>query len=114
MLTIALTVFGQLVLKWQVLRHGPLPPQWPDRFGYLFRMLLNPWIVSTYFAVFLASLAWMLALTKLPLSHAYPLTAMSYVLIVFASAAFFSESLTPLKLAGLLLIVAGIIIGSRG
>ena len=114
LLTICLTVYAQLVLKWQVLRHGPLPADWPDRFAYLFRMLLNPLVMSTFAAAFVASLAWILALTRLPLGHAYPLTALSYVAIVFASAAFFSESITPLKLIGLLLIVAGIVIGSQG
>jgi multidrug transporter EmrE-like cation transporter len=58
-------------------------------------------------------LSWILALTKADLSYAYPFTSLSFVLILAASAFFFHEPVTPAKIAGMVLIVAGILIGSR-
>jgi len=112
--TVLLTVAGQFLLKWQVLRAGPMPLGMGDRLEFIGRLLLNPWVLSAFAAAFLASVTWMMAMTRLQLSHAYPMTALTFVLVVFGSAVLFQEPVTPLKLAGLLLIVVGICVGSQG
>ncbi|MFM9884246.1 MAG: DMT family transporter [Burkholderiales bacterium] len=112
-LTILLGLYGQLVLKWQANLAGPLPASWPDRAAFVARMLLNPWVVSSLVSAFVGMLSWMLALTKSDLSYAYPFTSLSFVLILAASWLFFDEAITPAKLAGLALIIAGIVLGSR-
>lgn len=113
-LTILLTVYGQIVIKWQAAQAGVLPSGFAEKIIFLLRLVLNPWVLSGFAAAFLASLAWMAAMTKLPLSHAYPFMSISFVLVVILGAVFFSEPLTSLKLIGLVLIVAGVIIGSQG
>ena len=71
-LTIALTVYGQIVIKWQVVQYGALPPGlWP-KVGFVAEVLINPWVMSTLAAAFLAAMAWIVAMTRLQLSHAYP------------------------------------------
>jgi multidrug transporter EmrE-like cation transporter len=112
-LTIFLGLYGQVVLKWQVNLADPPPGDWPGQAAYLLRMLLNPWVLSSLAAAFLGMLSWMLALTKTDLSYAYPFTSLSFVLILVASTFFFHEPVTPAKIAGMVLIVAGILIGSR-
>jgi multidrug transporter EmrE-like cation transporter len=112
--TIALTVYGQFIVKWQVLRAGAFPGAPGARLGFILQLLLNPWIISAFAAAFVASITWMLALTKLPLSHAYPMMALTFVLVVLGSTIVFREPLSVLRMAGLLLIVAGIVVGSRG
>lgn len=113
-LTIALTVYGQIVIKWQVLKAGALPEALPDKIAFLFNLLLNPWVVSAFAAALLASVFWMAAMTKLQLSHAYPFMSLAFVLVLMASGLFFNEPVTPLKIAGILLIILGIIVGSHG
>ena len=113
-LTIALTVYGQIAIKWQVAKAGALPEALLDKVIFLFSMFLNPWIVSAFAAAFLASLFWMAAMTKLQLSHAYPFMSLAFVLVMMASGLFFHEPITPLKITGILLIVLGIIVGSQG
>ncbi|HSR65722.1 MAG TPA: EamA family transporter [Xanthomonadaceae bacterium] len=107
-LMLALTLYGQLVLKWQVGRIGVLPRDLPALVHYLAQLLLSPWVISGLAAAFLASICWMLALTRLELSRAYPFTALGLVLVFAASAAVFGEALNPGKLLGGGLIVAGI------
>jgi len=112
--TVLLTVSGQFLLKWQVLRAGALPADAGDRLHFVLRLLLNPWILAAFAAAFLASVTWMLAMTKLQLSHAFPITALTFAIVVLGSAVFFHEPVTPLKIVGLVLIVAGIVVGSQG
>jgi multidrug transporter EmrE-like cation transporter len=84
-----------------------------DKIIFLLRLLLNPWVISSFFCAFLASLSWMAAMTTLPLSYAYPFMSFSFVLVLSLSAIFFGESISFEKLVGMALIVAGIIIGTR-
>jgi multidrug transporter EmrE-like cation transporter len=109
-LTVLLTLYGQLVLKWQVGLAGPLPEGIAGKATFLMHALLNPWILSGLGAAFVASLCWMLALSKLPLSTAYPFTATSFLLIFVFSTAFLGEPVTSAKLIGTLLITAGVVI----
>jgi multidrug transporter EmrE-like cation transporter len=113
-LTILFTVYGQLILKWQVSQAGALPANTGAKIGFLFELLLNPWIVSGFIAAFLASLCWMAAMTKFNLSHAYPFMGLSFVLVLFGSGIFFGEAVTPLKISGTALIVIGIVVASQG
>ncbi len=113
-LTILLTVYGQIVVKWQVNLAGTFPEGITDKLVFLLRLLLNPWVMSSFLAAFLASLAWMAAMTKLPLSFAYPFMSLSFVLVMIFSFIFFYEPITLPKAVGIGLIITGLIIGSQG
>lgn len=113
LLTILLGLYGQVVLKWQVNLAGPPPTDWPTRAEYVGRLLLNPWVLSSLLAAFLGMLSWILALGKAELSYAYPFTSLSFVLILIASAILFQEPITTNKVAGVVLIVAGLVVSSR-
>lgn len=111
--TILLGVMGQMILKWQVGLAGPLPAESSERLGFIVRLLMNPWVIFSLSAAFLAMLSWMLALSKLELSYAYPFTSLAFVILLFLSAAVFKEPLTAPKMLGTLLIMAGLVVGSR-
>jgi multidrug transporter EmrE-like cation transporter len=113
-LTVALTVYGQLVIKWHVLRAGSLPEDAVDKLAFIAKLFLNPWIISALVAAVLASAAWMAAMTKLQLSHAYPFMSATFVVVLMLSGILFHEPITIPKIIGLGLIVSGIIVGSQG
>lgn len=112
LLTILLTAYGQLMLKWQVSLH-PQVLSAPFSFAALASLLLKPWVISAFFAAFGASLCWMAAISRLPLSKAYPFTALSFPLIAVLAAWLFSESFDGYKLVGTAFIIAGVIVLSR-
>lgn len=114
LLTILLTVYGQIVIKWQVLKVGSLPQGTSDKILFMLQLLLNPWIVSALAAAFLASFFWMAAMTKLQLSHAYPFMGLTFVVVMLASGFFFHEPITTLKVVGVVLIVLGLTVASQG
>jgi len=112
--TVLLTVAGQFIVKWQVLRAGDLPAGTHGQMKFVLQLVTNPWIVSAFLAAAIAAVTWMLAMTKLELSHAYPFMASTFVLVLAGSAWLFNEQVTLPKVVGLLLIVAGIWVGSQG
>ena len=112
--TVLFTVYGQLVVKWQVAQAGPYPLATSERLIFLLKLLLNPWIISGVAAGFFALLCWMIAMTRFDLSFAYPFMSLAFIFVLILSAIFFRETVTMPKMIGVMLIVAGIIIGSRG
>lgn len=113
LITILLGLYGQVVLKWQVGQTNAVPSDIAGKLGFALGMLTNPWVLSSLAAAFIGMLTWMLALTKLDLSYAYPFTSLSFVLVFIASVVFFHEPVSATKIVGLALIVAGLLVGSR-
>lgn len=113
-LTIFFTVYGQIIIKWQVSKAGSLPEDVYSKLIFLTSLVFNPWIFSGLIAAFAASVTWMAAMTKLPLGHAYPFVSLSFVLVLILSGIVFNESITPLKILGMLIIMLGVAVGSKG
>ena len=112
--TILITVYGQLIVKWRVSQAGSLPLGLPDKAAFFGRLLLDPWIISVLFVTPLAALCWFAAMTKYQLSYAYPFMSLAFVLVLILSAVLFHETVNIAKVAGVLLIVVGIIVASQG
>jgi len=56
---------------------------------------------------------WLAALSKAPVSVAYPMLSLGYVVVAAASALWLGESLTLMKVFGIALICAGVLVVSR-
>jgi len=112
--TVLLTVYGQLVIKWQIIKAGAFPEGTTEKVWFLLCMVFNPWVISSLAGAFLAFLLWMVAMTRFELSHAYPFMSLSFVFVLVLSGFFFHESITLPKLLGVLLIMSGIIVGAQG
>jgi multidrug transporter EmrE-like cation transporter len=113
-LTILCTVYGQIVIKWQVGLAGQLPANAAEKIIFLLQLFLNPWIISGFASAFLASLAWMAAMSKFPLNYAYPFMSLSFVLVLLISPLLLNEAISVFKIIGMLLIIFGIIVSSQG
>lgn len=72
-----------------------------------------PLILGLIFFVFSTG-AYIVALRKLPLSIAYPTTAISYVLITVISYYFLGETVSKMQILGMSLICVGVAILWRG
>ena len=112
-LTILFTVYGQLILKWRIVKYGSLPEQFIEKLIFLLKLLLDPFILSGFISAFIASIFWMAAMTKFDLSFAYPFMSASFVFVFILSIVLFKEPFSMYKLIGLGFIVLGIIISSR-
>jgi drug/metabolite transporter (DMT)-like permease len=112
-ITVLLSSYGQLVLKWRINQLGPLPDALWSKFVFLLWSLLDPYILSSFVAAFIASLAWMAALSKFQLSFAYPFMSLSFIVVMVASYWLLGETLSISRIAGCLFIVSGLVLISR-
>ena len=56
---------------------------------------------------------WLAALSKAPVSTAYPMLSLGYVVVAFASVLWLGESMSMPKVLGIALICAGVVLVSR-
>lgn len=113
-MTVLLTVYGQLIIKWRVSLAGPAPDAPGEKALFLLRLIFTPWVISGLAAAFLASVFWLATLTRFPLSYAYPFVACTFVLVVGGGSLLFGEAIRMPTILGLGLIIAGIAVASQG
>ena len=111
--TIFFTVYSQLIMRWQVSQAGALPSDTVEKIYYIWHLLLNPWILTSIVATFLAGVSWMLAMTRFEISYAYPWISLNFVLMLAFGFFLLGETFTLSKLFGVILIVSGVIIIGR-
>jgi len=103
-------VIAQLVLKHSLNNHGAIPFR-PSAFWPYALALLRDWLVWLGGAGLVASaLMWYAAVSRLPISFAFPFAAMSYPMIFAAAVIFLGESFSYMKLLANMLIVSGVIL----
>lgn len=74
------------------------------------KFLFDPLIFSGFVSAFIASIFWMLAMTKFELTYAYPFMSLSPALVFIVGIFVLGETFTVGKLLGLLIIMIGIIV----
>ncbi|MDR1997152.1 MAG: EamA family transporter [Candidatus Margulisbacteria bacterium] len=107
-------VVGQILLKKGMLSVGQfdftavsgLLPQF-------IRAFLNPYVFLGFAFYFLSSLFWMIVLSRVELSVAYPLLSLGYVFVLLASWLLFREPVSAARWLGVLVIICGVTLVSR-
>jgi drug/metabolite transporter (DMT)-like permease len=98
--SILLGAVAQILLKLGAIRAGSLD---------LFKLFTNAYTIMGLFCYAFSALFWIAALTKTPLSIAYPMVSLGYIIVFGLSYFIFGETITLLRIAGLLTIVAGVL-----
>ena len=76
--------------------------------------LATEWhIVTALFSYALSVIVWILALSRVPVSIAFPMLSMAYIVTAVAAWYMLGEALSVTKLAGIGVIILGVIIISR-
>jgi drug/metabolite transporter (DMT)-like permease len=109
---LALTIYGQLIMKWGALIHTSDSAGFAGKEHYLVAMFSDIWVLSALAAGIGVVTFWMLAIARLDVGYAYPFMALSFVLVPVGSAIFFGETLPKIQLLALMLIVAGVTISA--
>ena len=107
-LTVFFGVYSQIIIKWQVNQAGSLPIDTSGKLQFIFHLLINPWVISSFLAFFFAGVSWMIAMSKFDLSYAYPFMSSIYVLMMAAGFLLFNEPVTSGKIIGTALIMVGL------
>ena len=84
------------------MRHTPFSWSW------LVQATHSPWAVVVLVSEVLSFVLWLNVLTNVPLSKAFPITAVAYIAIELMSWTLFKEPVLPLQIIGSALILAGV------
>jgi multidrug transporter EmrE-like cation transporter len=77
------------------------------------RLALEPHILGGLACYVVSVVVWIVALSRVPVSVAYPMLSIGYVVNALGAWTLLGESLTPLRMAGTVIIVAGVFMVAR-
>ena len=107
-IAIFIGAIGQLLLKFGLNKIGGLTLSRTNFIRLIFTLFLNPYIVWGVFLYGISAFLWLIGLSNTPLSIAYPLISLSYIVVVLFSWILFYEKITLLKILGLFIICFGV------
>jgi len=77
------------------------------------RLALEPHILGGLACYAVSVVVWIIALSRVPVSIAYPMLSIGYVVNAIAAWQLLGESLSPLRIAGIGVIIAGVFMVAR-
>ena len=104
---VALNATAQLLLKAGAIAAGPIELEMSSLSG-LRALLLSGWVLSGLACYAVSVLAWILALSRVEVSVAYPMLSLGYVVTAVAGWMLFDETMTPLRVAAIGVIIVGV------
>jgi multidrug transporter EmrE-like cation transporter len=110
---VLLNAAAQFLLKAGVHRMGAIGLNWSALVSAGWRIAAEPYIYGGLACYVVSVVVWILALSRVPVSVAYPMLSIGYVVTAVAAWAFLGESVTPLRLVGIGIIIIGVFIVAR-
>lgn len=83
------------------------------RLPALVTVFLHPWVIIGLALYTGAAVVWLLVLAKVDVSLAYPFVGLGFVVTMVLAWAFMGETVSATRVAGTLLIVAGVVVLAR-
>jgi multidrug transporter EmrE-like cation transporter len=110
---VLLNAGAQLLLKAGVNPLGPISIDASSAWPTLLRVL-GQWPIIAGLTCYVVSVGvWIIGLSRVDVSIAYPMLSLGYVVNAAAAWWLFGEALGPMRCAGILLILAGVFVMSR-
>lgn len=114
LLSVTITACAQLVLKagmagaavQRAIAAGP-------GMRMAFAIALDPLVIGGLTLYFLAAAVWLFVLSRVDVSLAYPFVALGFVITAVFGRLLFHEALSPTRIAGTLLVCAGVALLAR-
>lgn len=110
---VLLNAGAQLLLKAGVRPLGAISVGWSTLLPTAVQVL-SQWPILAGLACYVVSVAvWIVGLSRVDVSIAYPMLSLGYVVNAIAAWWLFGEALGPMRWSGMLLILAGVLVMSR-
>ena len=77
------------------------------------RLAIEPHILAGLACYVVSVVVWVVGLSKIPVSIAYPMLSVGYVVNAIAAYYLLGEALTPMRFAGIGIIIVGVFIVAR-
>jgi drug/metabolite transporter (DMT)-like permease len=113
LLGVLLNAFAQVALKQGMRTIGHFAFSLENILPVGTRVFLNPFVLAGLIAYVVSVLVWLMALSRVEVSYAYPLLSVGYIVAALAGQVLFHEALTPVRWAGILVICLGVFLVTR-
>jgi multidrug transporter EmrE-like cation transporter len=113
MLDVALNVTGQLSLKYGMSRIGNFNLSLHNLPPVFLKAAFNPFVLLGLLCYGLGFMVWLLVLAKAEVSWAYPLISLGYVFTALLARPLIGEAVSLSRLAGIVVICAGVFLVAR-
>lgn len=110
---VLLNAAAQLLLKKGMTTIGYFNFSWDNFLPIAQQVAINPYIMLGIVSYIFSLLAWLLVLSRLPVSYAYPMLSVGYIVVAIVGYYIFQEPLTAQRILGILIIVVGIYLLNR-
>ena len=113
LLSTVFTVAGQLFFRKGMLEVGEVSFSLQSLWKTLGGTASNIYVISGFILFALGAIWWLVILSKVEVSYAYPIGSLGYILLLFASWLFLGESIPLSRWIGVLFICLGIFFIAR-
>lgn len=113
LLSVSLAVFGQFFLKKGMLDIGEIPFNINTPLFLLGKIFTNFKLFFGFTLFALSSVVWLVVLSKVELSFAYPMVSMGYIITILMSWKFLGEHISPVRWMGVVVICLGVLLLSK-
>ena len=114
-LSVSIAVTGQILLKIGIDRIGISGFGSMKALGGFFSGIIrSPLVLTGLFLYFISAAIWLIVLSTVDLSFAYPFIGITYVLVLILSKFILKEEVNPIRWIGAFIITAGVVVISRG
>ncbi len=112
--SILATTIAQAMIRHGMIRVGSVLFPIDELFKSMQKVIVDPFIIGGFVLIALAVPMWLEVLARLPLSVAYPLISIGFIFTLVIGALVLKEPVTPMKLAGVVIIILGVVTLSKG
>lgn len=113
LLGVCLNALAQLLLKEGMSRIGYFAFSLPNLLPISWQVITNPFVFMGLSCYVLSVVIWLLVLSRVPVSYAYPMLSLGYIINAIAAHYWFQEEINLSKIIGILVIIAGVYLLSR-
>lgn len=113
LLGVLLNAVAQLLLKAGTRHVGEFAFTWENALPIGTQMLTNPPILAGLTCYAVSVVAWIMALSRVEVSMAYPMLSIGYLINALLAWWLLGETVTAMRIAGITIIIIGVVVVAR-
>ncbi len=110
---VLLNTTGQILLKEGMTRIGEFAFSLHNVLPIGVQVMTSPFIIAGLACYGFSLMTWLLVLSRLDVSYAYPMVSLGYIVTVFSAYFLLHETITPNRIIGTMIIMMGVFVLSR-
>jgi multidrug transporter EmrE-like cation transporter len=99
---------AQIMLKTGMDRIGHFEFNWHNVIPIALQVALSPWVIFGLSFYIGSVIVWLMVLSRVPVSMAYPVSSISYITSAIAAYYLLGEDFGVMRIAGILIILTGV------